>query len=73
MSNIFSSQIAKDFKNLLEEIIKDDVKATYYPDWYVKKQNKEIKCTCGVKFTGGICSDWCDTNNTPPPTEEIPF
>ena len=17
-------------------------------------------CTCGVKFTGGICSDWCD-------------
>lgn len=19
-------------------------------------------CTCGVKFTGGICSDWCDLN-----------
>lgn len=34
---------------------------------------KESKCTCGVKFTGGICSDWCDTNNPEPDTEEIPF
>lgn len=31
------------------------------------------RCTCGVKFTGGICSDWCDTNNPPPDTEELPF
>ncbi len=20
-------------------------------------------CTCGVKFTGGLCSDWCDLNS----------
>lgn len=34
---------------------------------------KSGKCTCGVKFTGGICSDWCDTNNPSPDTEELPF
>lgn len=41
------------------------------PDDFPK--GEEIKCTCGVKFTGGICSDWCDTNNPPPETEELPF
>ena len=36
-------------------------------------KKKEANCTCGVKFTGGLCSDWCDTNNPPPDTEELPF
>lgn len=22
-------------------------------------------CTCGVKFTGGLCSDWCDSKSIP--------
>lgn len=39
----------------------------------VVKETKESRCTCGVKFTGGICSDWCDTNNPSPDTEELPF
>lgn len=28
-----------------------------------------MKCTCGVKFTGGVCSDWCDLVR-PPDTEK---
>lgn len=28
----------------------------------VPRNNPDAVCTCGVKFTGGICSDWCDLN-----------
>lgn len=37
----------------------DDTQATVNPVRPVDR-----KCTCGVKFTGGTCSDWCDTVRT---------
>lgn len=34
--------------------------------WQVSlyKINPCVVCTCGVKFSGGLCSDWCDLVRT---------
>ena len=57
--------------------------AIYYHPWQIPKEDKPPEterlffenknpCTCGVKFTGGKCSDWCDSLK---PVEEydLPF
>lgn len=64
----------------------DKVKSIYSGEWIIptdipKEPSKryfvytgtKTKCTCGVKFTGGICSDWCDTNHPVENTEDLPF
>lgn len=60
---MYTSEIEKFYKEMCDNI-KKSVPATII---------KTGKCTCGVKFTGGICSDWCDTNHPVEDTEELPF
>lgn len=57
----------------------------FYHPWERRKYTEEQlkteplpsfgpKCTCGVKFTGGLCSDWCDTKQPIPEDDyEFPF
>lgn len=88
MSSIFTSKFADDLKKAMEDMTSEPFGATYLSgvEWTLankylsggkwtlaNKPTKEVKCTCGVKFTGGVCSDWCDTNNPEPDTEELPF
>lgn len=62
---MFTSDIAKAYKATIEALCNAEKAAS--------KESKIGKCTCGVKFTGGNHSDWCDTNNPEPDTEELPF